>query len=262
MALSCSSASPSPSRLHPSATDKTSRGEPEGPSQGLSIPFVAGETLSPRNFFSRSLNLSLLERNAGAVPGESAAAVVGGELVDGLEEVAGGLFRGEEFVLRDVGLEGFGEAGVDGAGVEADADLLLVSAGGFDGEVADQHVEGGFGGAIAVPAAEAIVFEAADAGGECCEDGAVLGAEERQEVLGDEGRADGVEGECFVKVVGVEASVGFFGFDGFVMQDAGGADDEVQGRIGFGDGCGVFDRGLVGEIELGPGGVACFGFAA
>ena len=118
----------------------------------------------------------------------------------------------------------------------------------FDGSGLDQHVQRGLGGAVAVPAAETVVADAADLGREHGEH-AALAVEQPAEVAQQQRRAKGVDLEGGEQLLLVDVSKAFFRHELGAMQHAGGVDDQVKRPLPRHRVRGLFDAGGIGKIK-------------
>ena len=148
-----------------------------------------------------------------------------------VEQVAcRGLGR-KEPALGHATLEGLAEARIHRPGMQADADRLGVPASGLDGEVAEDHVQRRLRGAIGVPAAGAVIADAADAGGERREHSLAARRHQRQQVLRHQRRPHRVEAKALHQRNRIERAVGFLGLRKTrPLQGAGRDDDQSQWR--------------------------------
>lgn len=165
-----------------------------------------------------------------AAPVEAVAAVGAFERVDDVEQVGGGGGGGEELAGGDVALERLAQLRVDGAGVQTDDDPARAGAGEFDRGGPHEHIERRLRRAVAVPAAELVVADAADARRENREDAAAVRRQERKEMLGDDRGTDGVDGEGAGEPGRIEVGQRLFGAFRVVVEKAGRDDDEVGTR--------------------------------
>ena len=161
--------------------------------------------------------------------------------------------RCEELFRRDPALERGRKRRIDSARMQAYTDSLRMRPGEFDGRGSKQHVECGLGGPIAVPAAEPIVLDAPHPRGKRCKNGFLRSPQQRQKMLGDQRRANRVDGQALAEVGGRELSEALFWLQSSVVQDARGNEDEVEPvRLAGNRAGGCFDRCLVGEVEGQP----------
>ena len=133
--------------------------------------------------------------------------------------------------------------------MQSDHAGLLVRAAQFDGEVADQHVERRLARTIAVPAPDAIVADAADARGKRGEGRRAVSREERQDMLGDKRRSDGVESEGRCHGVTVQMAIAALRPGAVRQGQCAGRHDDAIGRIAGPRLDGGCDARLVGQIE-------------
>ena len=177
--------------------------------------------------------------------------------------MAGGVFGREQPVLGNAALKGFGERSVHGSGVQADAKRLLAVARHLYGQTADRHVERCLGRAVAVPATQPVVADAADPGGEGGEDRLAVAGQQRQEVPGDQSRADGVDLKGAGQRLACQHAIAFLRLQiGAVMQNSAGDDDQIEGAVlacAFG---GCRDGGLVIVVETAGGDLGSAGKGA
>ena len=145
-------------------------------------------------------------------------------------------------------------------GCRADADDVAAAARPLDCERPRVHVLGRLGGAIRVPAAQAIVLDAADACRQARKDGPVRMRQQRLEMPGYQQRSDRVDRKCAGQRLRAHVGQPLLRPQarGGVVQDPGAVDDEVQtgdrmcGRRG-----GRGNRCLVRHVEGKDGEAAC-----
>ncbi|MCY1172690.1 hypothetical protein D9M73_128330 [compost metagenome] len=134
--------------------------------------------------------------------------------------------------------------------MQGNDDRPIVAALFLDRDTAHQHVERRFRGAIAMPSAQLIVRNAADSRGERGEHRAPGLGHDRQEMLGDERRADRVDRIGFGQPGGIKLAHRLFRAALARVQQAGG-DDHQRGSRACGDmrrGC--RNAGFVEQIEM------------
>ena len=126
----------------------------------------------------------------------------------------------------------------------------------FDREIAQDHVERRLGGPIGVPAAGAVVADAADAGGERGEDGLPPRRHQRQQVFRHHRRPDRIEAEALHQRGGIERAIALLGLrKARPLQGAGRDDHQPRGCGDPGRRRG--DAGLVGDVDLSVAGESC-----
>lgn len=103
-------------------------------------------------------------------------------------------------------MEGLGEIGVGSSWVETDDAGLGTAAGIFDRRGVHEHVQGGFGSPIAIPAAERVVANAADFGGDAGEETRLWVAKEGHEVFGEENAGDAIDLEVVEEAIAVDVT--------------------------------------------------------
>ena len=104
--------------------------------------------------------------------------------------------RGKELLRRDVGLEGTREVRVRRAGMQGRADDVAARAGPFHRQRLREHVLRRLRAPVGIPAAEAIVADAAHPCGNSREDRTLAMREQALEVLRHEQRTEGVDREA------------------------------------------------------------------
>ena len=111
----------------------------------------------------------------------------------------------------------------------------------------DELVERGFRGAIAVPAARAVVADAADARRQHGEHGALAARQQRgRKCLADQRRTDRVDREASRQLSGIELAHRSFGALTIIVQHAGGNENAAQiaGQVGQRSENIALDRGV------------------
>ena len=120
----------------------------------------------------------------------------------------------------------------------------------FDRGRAQQHVQGGLRGAVGGPAAETVVGDATDPGGQRCEQGPGLSPQQRQEVLGQQHGADRIDAKYLEHHVCVDASQALLRLDLAAVQQAAGYDDRIDRAVGGHCGGGGTNAVLVSEVAF------------
>ena len=134
--------------------------------------------------------------------------------------------------------------------MEGDADRFGMGACKLDRRGPDELVEGRLRGPVAVPAAQAVIADAADPGGKRREHGAAGARQAREEVLHQQRRTDGVEREGPGHVRRVDLAQRPFGHIAVAVQEPRRVEDEAQGmRRRCGLGRRRVDRRFVEEVE-------------
>ncbi len=150
----------------------------------------------------------------------------------------------------DIALERLRKGGVDRAWVQADDDRAIVAAPFFDRDRADHLIQRGLGGAVAMPAAELVVRDAADACRQHCEHAATGPRHQRQEMLCDHGGPDRIDREDARHPAGIKLLQRLFRAKLSFMQEPGCDDDQDGGRAVRHQGRRSRDAGLIFEIEV------------
>ena len=135
----------------------------------------------------------------------------------------------KQFPGRNIALERLAQLSVDGAGVQRHDDRPVILARPLDRQVADHHVERRLGRAIAVPAAQPVVRNAANPGGEGGESENFLAVHQRQEIFGDQRRPDRIHLIILQEPVCIELAQAFFRSPLVMVEQAGG-DEQHRGR--------------------------------
>ena len=154
------------------------------------------------------------------------------QFLDHIEQMPGSDVRREELLSRHASLERLAEIRRDGAGMQRDAGSQRVRPRQFDAERLDDHVERRLRGAIAVPAAQPVVADAADPRGERSEHGRPVPGEKRQEVPGDERRAGRIDGEVALERGARKLAIALLRHDAVGVEEPGRDDHEVERSLG------------------------------